>query len=194
MQLFNRSIFTPFSGAALALLLITGCASRPEIRLDKDPSVDLHQYDTFAFFEPVSTDKSQYTTLLSGRLKNATRAELERRNYAYDEQNPDFRVNFNLDVVDRQEVRSTSMGPGFFGYRGLASDIDTVNYRQGTLSVDLVDASINQLVWQGIVEGRIDRKTLENPGPAVDKVVGEVFEAFPINQKGGDLASLAAAR
>ena len=178
---------------ALPALLAAGCASSPEIRLDRNPTVDLHSFRSFAFFEPVSTDKSLYTTIISGRLKNATRSELERRNYVYDEKNPDLRVNFSLNVMDRQEIRSTPSG-GFFASRLGLHDIDTVNYRQGTLSVDVVDAHKQALVWQGVAEGRISRKSVDNPGPAVDKVVGEMFTGFPLNQKDGRLASLAPMR
>jgi hypothetical protein len=174
--------------AAIPMILAAGCASSPDIRLDKNPTVDLNSYRTFAFFEPVSTDQSLYTTLISGRLKQATRSELERRNYVYDEKNPDLRVNFSLHVMDRQELRSMpAQGP--FGARFGFSDLDTVNYRQGTLSVDVVDAHQRALVWQGVAEGRISKKSVDNPGPAVDKVVGEMFTGFPLNQKDGQLAS-----
>ena len=79
--------------------------------------------------------------------------------------------------------------PGLLGARFGFNELDTVNYRQGTLSVDVVDARKHELVWQGIAEGRINKKSVENPGPAVDKVVGEMFTGFPLNQKDGQLAS-----
>jgi hypothetical protein len=176
---------------AVPLLVATGCASRPDIRLDKAPSLESATYRTFGFFDPVSTDKSLYTTIISGRLKSATRAELERRNYVYDEKNPDLRVNFTLNVVDRQELRATPVG-GFVGTRLGLNELDTVNYRQGTLSVDLVDARKNELVWQGVAEGRISRKSMDEPGPAVDKVVGDLFTSFPLSRPDGHLASLGA--
>jgi Domain of unknown function (DUF4136) len=174
---------------ALPLLAATGCASRPDIRLDKNPSVEMTSFRTFGFYDPVSTDKSLYTTILSGRLKKATREELERRNYVYNEQNPELKVNFALSVVDRQELRSMPTG-GFWGARFGLEDLETVNYRQGTLMVDLVDSGKNELVWRGVAEGRLDRKSVENPGPAVDKVVGELFTGFPLNLNDGQLASV----
>jgi hypothetical protein len=190
---FNRPLLISAVCVALAVPFATGCASRPEIRLDKNPSFNVGHYQTFGFYEPMSTDKSLYTTIISGRLKNAARQELESRNYVYDQTNPDLRVNFALTVVDRQEVRSTPhAGPA--GWRFGWADIDTVNYRQGTLALDLVDARKKELVWQGIAEGRVSRKAVENPGPAVDEVVSELFDGFPLNREGGDLVSTMAAR
>jgi hypothetical protein len=182
---------TLFSGLAVSLLIAAGCASRPDIRLDKSPSLDAGVYRTFAFFEPVSTDKSQYTTIVSGHLKKAAREELERRNYVYDEKNPDLRVNFSLAVVDRQELRSTPVG-GVVGTRLGLSELDTVSYRQGTLSVDLVDAHKKELVWQGVAEGRLSRKSIEQPDSTIDKVLSEMFASFPLHRPDGHLASVAA--
>jgi hypothetical protein len=191
MRKFRSNYSAAFLCVTVSVLVLSGCATRPEIRLDKDPSFDTGGYQTFAFFEPTGTDKSRYTTLLSGRLKDATRDELERRNYVYNESNPDLKVNFHLSVMDRQDVRVTPAGIGpFGGYRLWGSEIDTVNYKHGTLSIDVVDAKQNQLVWQGIAEGRINRKAIENPGPVVEQTVSEVFTSFPINQRGGGLASL----
>ena len=77
---------------------------------------------------------------------------------------------------------------GFYGYRagmygpwaGYPQDIETVHYQEGTLSIDLVDAAKQKLVWQGVAQGRIDKSKLQNPGPAIDKVVSEIFSKYPI--------------
>ena len=50
---------------------------------------------------------------------------------------------------------------------------------RGTLSVDLVDAKKGQLVWQGVANGRVSDEMRQNPGPAVDAVVAQIFSNFP---------------
>src|SRR5690349_16051955 len=71
---FNRS--STLMAACIAAALATGCASRPDIRLDRNPSLAMSHYQTFSFYEPMATDESLYTTIISGRLKNAARKEL----------------------------------------------------------------------------------------------------------------------
>jgi hypothetical protein len=166
-------------GAAIAAALaaVAGCASRTEVRRDRDPAANLHAYRTFAFYEPLSVDGSRYSTLLGTRLKQATRAQLERSGYAYSEREPDLRVNLFLAVRERQELRSAAGAHGW--YRGLGHGSETVAYRQGTLAIDLVDARRRVLVWQGVAEGRIDREAAESPGRVIDDVVGEIFAGFP---------------
>ena len=175
---------------SVVMMLAAGCTTGPSIRVDKDPSADLTQYKTFGFFDQVATDRAQYSTIITSRLKEATRLQMERVGYKYEEREPDLRVNFYLNVKDKQEIRSTpsaSVGMGYYGYRGgmygawggYPYDVETVNYREGTLSIDLVDASKNQLVWQGVAEGRVRDEAVKNPGPAIDAVIAEIFRNFP---------------
>ncbi len=84
-----------------------------------------------------------------------------------------------VQVADRVELRSVPTGRGFYGYRGLShGGVETVDYRQGTLRIDLVDSQRRALVWQGVAEGRLDAKAIHSPGPSVDAAVGEIFARF----------------
>jgi len=183
----SRSTARAAALAAFALLVVAGCASGPQIRVDQDPTADLTAYKSFGFFDQLGTDSAQYTTIVTSRLKQATREQMERRGFTYTEDSPDLRLNFFVNVEERQEVRSTPDIGGFYGYRrgrygtwlGYPYNVDTINYRQGTLSVDVVDAKKNALVWQGVAEGRVTEQMRKNPGPAIDGAVAEIFSRFP---------------
>jgi len=166
--------------------LAAACSSGPEIRADVDPTVDLQSYKTFGFFDKPATDSSAYGTLLTTRLKAATGKELERRGYTYATDNPQLLVNFNVNVMDKTKVESTP-SMGYYGYRtgmygmwaGYPQDVYTVNYKDGTLAIDIVDAQKRQLVWQGVAQGRISESAMKDPGPAIARVVAEIFEKYP---------------
>lgn len=162
---------------ATAMALAAGCASHPDVRHDQDPAVDLQAYQSFGFFEPLEAD-GPYGSLIGHHLLQGTREQLERQHYRYDAQNPDLRVAVFLFVADRQELRATP-GRGPFGYRGWNGGLETVDYRQGTLRVDLVDTRRNALVWQGVAEGRVDDQAMKNPGLAVQAALDEIFARYP---------------
>lgn len=174
----------------LAIAAVVGaCSSGPKVRADADPAVNLGSYKTFAFFDDLATDKSSYTTMLTSRLKASTQRELERRGYQMVAADPQLLVNFNVNVADKMDVESTpAMGVGYYGYRagaygmwaGYPQDVRTTHYKQGTLAIDLVDASKRQLVWQGVAEGRINKSALDNPGAAIDTVVADIFAKYPV--------------
>ena len=177
----------------LLIVLVAGlaaCSSGPNIRADSDPSANFASYKTFGFFDPLATDKAGYSTLLTARLKDAVKRQLETRGYTYQEASPDLQINFNVNVADKTEVRSTpsaSMGYGYYGYRGgmygawsgYPYDVETTNYKQGTLTIDAVDAEKKALVWQGVAEGRISKEAMKNPAPAIDSAVAQIFQQFP---------------
>jgi hypothetical protein len=180
-----------------ASLMLAACASGPKVRTQGDPSANLTTYKTFGYFDRVETDKAGYSTILTNRLKDSTRRELESRGYKYVDSNPQLLVNFNVNIQNRTDVQSTPTAGGYYGYRagmyhgwaGYPQDVQTVHYQEGTVGVDLVDASKKQLVWQGVAEGRITKAVAENPGAAVDKAITEIFARYPTPAAGVQTAA-----
>ena len=178
------------TGLALIGMSVAACATGPTVIADKDLAIDLSHYKTFAFFTPLATDRNGYGSLISTHLKQATRAQLESRGYAYDDQQPDLRVNFFLNVNEKQELRSSpAAAPAFYGYRvgrygawvGYPYNVETVNYEFGTLSVDLVDVHNKSLVWQGIAKGKLYDKARKDPAASANNAVVEIFRQFPVS-------------
>lgn len=180
----------------LALLaigaLIQGCASGPEIRADANPEANFAQYRTFAFLDPLATDKAGYSSILTSYLKQAVRRELESRGYVYAETSPDLRTNFYFNAQEKQYVSTTPSASPYFGYRAgyydpwagwgamySTPDVHTYYRTEGTLTIDLIDTGKRQLVWQGSASGTIDDKVRANPGAAVDTVVNLIFAKYP---------------
>jgi starvation-inducible outer membrane lipoprotein len=183
----NR-LTTPWLIAMVALL--AGCASGPKIRSNTDPQANLSSYRTYGFVEPLGTDRTGYSTIVSGQLKSAARRELDARGYTYAQDNPQLLVNFNAKLDDKLRVDSTptasvAMGRGYYGYRGgfysawPAYETSVDQYTEGTLNVDVVDAAQKRLLWEGVAVGRVTEKTRENLGAAIDSTVAEIFKKFP---------------
>jgi Domain of unknown function (DUF4136) len=188
-----RRLLAPlFNGFLIAaIVLIAGCATPgPEIRRDTNPAINLTAYKTFGFFSPLATDTAGYESMLTGHLKGVTRRMMEAKGFVYSENNPDVLVNFYVNVQDVQEIRSspTYVG-GYYGYRAgyyggyyggfAAPTIETINYQEGTLTVDIVDAKRKVVAWAGTAEGRVSKEARRNPGPAIDAVVTEMMAPMP---------------
>lgn len=177
--------------AILLAALATGCATGPDYRVDYDPSVDFKQYRTFGYFEQLGTDQAGYSSLVTQHFKNATRREMEKLGYTYTETNPDLLLNFNATSTEMSEVRSRPAPmmtyPGYYGYRGMMytpfpmyqTEVETVNYKVGTVNIDVVDAERKMLLWEGRAEGKLTKKAMENPRAAIDAVVTELFARYP---------------
>jgi hypothetical protein len=183
---------TPSRRSLLAVLgaaILAGCASQPEIRRDTNPEARFGEYRTFAYFSPLATDRPGYQTMFTTRLKDATRRAMEARGYVYSESDPDLLINFFANVEEKQEIRTAPapapLGMGYYGYRrGMYGGfgvytVDTYTYREGTLTIDLVEARRKLVIWQATAEGRVSSEARQNPGAAIDAAVTEMMSTLP---------------
>jgi hypothetical protein len=195
----NTKIIRSLSVAALAgaALLAAGCASGPQIRAERDKTVDFSRYHTFGFANPLGTDREGYQTMVSQYLKAATQRELEARGLRLVEESPQLLVNFSGRLNDRLLARAVPetgliVGVGvaqdYYRYRTgfytawplypMDSRVDT--YTEGTLNIDLIDAGRKQMIWEGVAVGRVTEKTMDNLKPKIDEAVTAIFAKYPI--------------
>ena len=170
--------------AAAAIVLISACSSSPAIHRDTNPNATCGSYKTFGFLSPLASDKFPYESLLTQHLKDAGRQAMEAKGYTFSASAPDLLLNFYVNIEARQDVRVTPGSPGYNGYAGgyygyrtgyyrpyNTATVETVNYKQGTLTIDLVDAKKKVLAWTATAEGRVSNSALKDPGPAIDTLV-----------------------
>jgi hypothetical protein len=181
--------------AIAAATLLASCATGPRISSDVDPSADFSSYRTFAFYSPLAIESQGYTTLVSGRMKIAARAQMESRGYVYSENSPDLWVNLNAFMQEKTDVVSTPEVDYnyYYSYRARRyvavpywrDRTDVYRYTEGTLNVDLVDARKNQLVWEGIAVGRVSRGKPEERAARIDSAIADIFARFPYRAGSG---------
>lgn len=187
------------AAVALAALLLTACATGPRVSIDADPQADFSRYRSFAFFEPLALETRGYSTLLSERLRDETRRQMEVRGFVYDAAEPDLRVNINAFVEEKTDIVAVpAVDWGwYYSYRARAYvavpihgyRAQAMRFREGTVNVDLVDARAKRLVWEGVAVGSAaGRNPAERRERAVASVV-KIFEAFP-HRAGGTTAPL----
>jgi hypothetical protein len=47
------------------------------------------------------------------------------------------------------------------------------------LTIDVVDQQKSALVWSGTAQGRLTKKALNDPQPAIDDAVSAIFAKYP---------------
>jgi hypothetical protein len=170
--------------AGLAALL-GACASKPQIRTQSAPALDILKYQTFGFVEHPDTDKSGYTTLTTRYLKDAVTREMVARGYTQSEQ-PDLLVNFSVGSKDKVEGTSwPDIGVGWgrwsrgWGWGGSFGGRDIRTVTEGSLTIDVVDQQHKELIWSGTAKGRMTSKQENDPQPAIDQTVAAIFAKYP---------------
>lgn len=186
--------FRSMGSLLAALLMLAGCASiDADISSDRNPELDASRLQTWAWVDPLGTDRAGYEAIVTTRLKGAVQAELEARGMRYSEDSPQALVNFYVNLEEEQEVQIISgVRPGarydrrsYYGYRvglydpWIDQQLTTRSYTLGTLTIDVVDAEANQVAWTAKAQGRVTRAAIEDPASAVQDVVTAMFTRYP---------------
>ena len=197
MQTSSRASGRPLAWlvALAAAVLLAACATGPRVSTDYDPGADFGQYRTWGFYDPIAMEESGYSTWISDRIKDNVRREMEARGYRYQEDDPDLLVNFQGIVREKTNVWSVPRTDyhWFYSYRRRAYfavpywyDETQVNqYTEGTLTVDLVDADRNRMVWTGAAIGRVVKRTPQEKAAEVDTAIASIFAQYPYRAGSG---------
>jgi hypothetical protein len=172
----------------MAACASSGSISSPRIVTNSAPDFSLANYKTFGFLQSLSTDRGNLRSLTSTHLIEATTRELEMSGLRLSENNPDLLINFVVST--RQTIRtrpsstvSVHHGRGRYGtwggYRMSMSATEVVQGTAGSVDVDVIDASRNQLVWEGAAVGRITDSNRENLRGTLDQAVSDILARFP---------------
>ncbi|MDQ3056463.1 MAG: DUF4136 domain-containing protein [Pseudomonadota bacterium] len=194
MQSF-RSTATRWLAIAALLSLLAACATGPRIRTDYDPEADFGRYRSYAFYQPIAMETSGYSTYITDRVKTNIRREMQARGYTYNETSPDLRVNFQGIVEERTDVYSMPRVDYqyYYSYRARSyvavpvwyDEAQVSRYTEGTLTVDVVDAARNRMVWTGDAIGRVTQRTPQERAAQVDRSITDIFAKYPYRAGSG---------
>lgn len=166
-----------------AILLMARVATAADIKTTVDPTADLGKYRTFTFMQADPKDKGAITdTLAHERLRRMIEIHLGKRGYKPVEPGKaDLGVHFTDHVELKQRVLMTGTpGPYSHGWgRTELGGQDTFNYREGTLTVDLIDVSSNQLLWRTRISEALTASYSEENWKKIDQALGEAFKKVP---------------
>lgn len=169
------------------LLAIAFCSCSPVrvLETEADPEFALSQYKTFDFFQLESTvDSSEYFAENANLLKEAIARELQARGLTQSSSAPDLLVNIGITVKDKVQTRETNFrdAPRYMGQRNYtwkSEEIVVRRYKEGTVSVHLVESPTRKMVWNGVVAGTIpdnENKLPETIDEAMRKLFAELEE------------------
>lgn len=182
--MMNRKV-SHYSLACLVLLVAVslGC-STTKVTVDaSNPQVELSDYDTFQFFElEAEGDTSSTFYQNMAAFKSEVIGQMNARGLKQDAENPDLKINLGIIVEEKTQTRQTSLSdPGEWNYIGQrnykweSKTIEVGTYKEGSITMHLVDYASNEAVWVGIIEGILP-KNPEKSKTALKAAVASLFE------------------
>lgn len=170
---------------SLTLLLVLGACSSIKVDADYDSKVDFSQYKTYAF-QKSGIDKVEISDLDKRRILRAIDTQMQAKGYTKSE-TPDLLVNIFTKERERVDVNQYNAGWGYgwgWGWNpymwGGRTYVSTTT--EGTLYIDLIDASKKELIWQGKGSGYLEQSR-EKKEERINEFVSKVLAQFPPDKK-----------
>lgn len=169
-----------FSILILAITVLTSCDS-VRVATDYDRQANFNTYETFAFYKP-GIDEAEISDLDKRRILRAIETELQAKGMNKSE-NPDLLVS--IFAKTEKNVNIYNHHPGFYGYHwgwrpyywgaGYNTVSETI---EGTLYIDLIDASSMNLIWQGMGSGLLSMDT-DRKIERINEIVRQILAEYP---------------
>ena len=168
-------------------ILVVACGSSLQVTSDYDKSANFTNYKTYSLFKGEKMDA--ISELNSRRIVEAIKNEMTKKGFTEAEANPDLLVNAVAILKDRTSV---SANTNYYGYGGVyrpyywgagggvssTTSYDTYHYKEGSLIIDVVEASSQKLLWQGVGNKEIDAK-VKDPDTKIREAVTSIMKSFP---------------
>ena len=177
----------------LPLALLLSACQTAQLQRDFDPNRDFAAYRSWSWQEPAvqyrPDDPRLQSDLTEQRIRAAIGEQLDQHGLrpASGGATGDLKVQAWL-IVDRRQDQLTTHYGGFWGgpwhgYWGGPgySETRTLDYRVGTLQIDLYDSKDGKLVWRGSGE-RILRGNQANPSERstqIRETVAKILSQYP---------------
>ena len=164
--------------AFLLIFFAAAAAFAQKINIEFDQTADFSKYHTFAIRHGELNSKNP--ALNSELVKKQIDADIERYLSARGLQMvagpSDLNVRYRFGSTRKVELEQYPAG-----WRGWGTRVVRVPYTEGTLVIDLRDASVHALVWRGIAsEEKSDAAKIESK---LDNMVKKAFEKYPPKPK-----------
>jgi len=181
------------NGMLMLLALGLWACTSFNVQTDHDATADFSAFKTFAFAGLADVDKGGIydNSLMQKRIETAVVRELTAkglRQVALNEE-ADLHVHYWVNVQDKQRLESGGTSVGVARYRGgygwgagYGGGVTTVEYKEGTLILDLVEPAQKQLVWRATIVGTLQESAEENTQLG-NEAIAKAFKDYPPTNK-----------
>lgn len=178
----------------IAVTIMFCGSSFSQVTTDYDRSVDFTKYKTFSFAGWQKDSDKALNDLDKTRLQNAFKTEFTRRNLKIVEDNADALVSLFLVIDNKTSTtaytdfnggmgmgvgRGWGMGVGGIGLGSATTTYSEDDYEEGTLVVDVYDASTKKLIWQGSSQSTVKDKASKRE-KTIPKKVKKLMNKYPV--------------
>lgn len=177
------------------LMMLFSVAGYAQISSDYDKSTDFMAYKTYSFEGWQKDSDSLVNDFDKKRILDAFKSEFDSRGMSYVQTGGDALVALYLVLDNKTSTtgytsymggmgygvgRGWGMGVGGMGMGTATTTYSEDDYTEGTLVVDLYDASSKKLVWQGVNTSVVEDKPSKRE-KTIPKKISKLMKQYPVD-------------
>jgi hypothetical protein len=189
-----KRLLKTWIGLLAVVLLLGSCASTAHI--EKDDTVNFKQYKTFAWVDKENDTKA--SDLLEKNIRIAVNQELEKASWKESKSRPDILLEY--DVLVEKSVKELSnpvysrpynrlvYNPYsrryvsvYYPSQFLGYDREEKQVREGTVTITMIDAKTDKMIWQGWTTDEVNSKNLSSK--EIQNLVKTIFKKADLAKK-----------
>jgi len=160
------------------LMVLLGSAFGQHIQTDFDHQATFSRYKTYSWQEVKASN-----SFWDDRIKDAVNAQLAAKGWTQVDNGADVAIVAIKTTRTEKTLQTFYDGLGggwrWRGFGGFGESTTTEqDYKEGTLVVDMYDASTKQLIWRASAEDMLSDKAEKNE-KNLEKGVAKMFKSFP---------------
>jgi hypothetical protein len=166
----------------LIALLAIGQVLAVSVKEDYNPATNFSKYKTFR----LKTGTPAPSPLTQAKIEKAIVTQLTLKGFTVAGDNAELIIYTHVKIGVEKALDVSSFGyGGYFGWGGWGGDfggtsVNVVDIPTGTLMVDMVDSSSQQMVWRGIASDTLhSNSTAEKSEQRINKGVEKLLKKFP---------------
>ncbi len=192
--MINTSSLVFKNGFITLLILLAGCSGGIQTSSMTTKGAELKKYKTYAWVKPGNPDDEtrKDDKLYAGLILESANAELMKRGFKLDAENPDAVFLFDTRVEESMKYSQNpyvTVGVGFGGpgyYGGFSAPVSGGEFIahetvQGMLFIEMYDTKSQKLLWRGWAEEEITQKN--DVESDIKKAVKHIFIRLPVKHK-----------
>jgi len=168
-----------------ALVLLPALAQAQKTSFDYDKMADFAKFKTYAFKDGTKVGDP----LIDKRIVTALETELAAKGLTKNDAKPDLVVVYHVAFDKQKDITAYNTGGyGGYGYRWGGgwgtTDVRVNEILVGTMVVDMVDASKQEMVWRGMGVKEVDTQAKpEKRDKSINSAVQKILKNYPPKKK-----------
>lgn len=163
----------------ILMLALTSCSSGIIVKTDYDRDINLKPYTTYSWVNSLVGETQNplyYNELNDKRIKKAVNEQMALKGYTLVSDQGEITLHYHLVIESKSELRSDPYS--YYGPYWMRPRINSYQYDEGTLIIDVLEAKSNALGWRGWATSIIDADRNLKEELLTEAAV-EIFKAYP---------------